>query len=211
MGSLHWVAKIFAKALHARLGKDTERQMKPLPPAFSFERIMISNAILMSQGKTLSWNQFEKKFVFFFSRKVFFFSSFSFPLTWLHETPVGIQLGSRSLLGAKSYITFVISQLVIGLSIVRLEFIEGDIAYKLIKISFSEVSFQAIKRWIKFTQLIINNFRVSGIGYLILTEEMEFADWTVLILSEKKYDRPSEIHPINYLHTFSIKKNKTKT
>lgn len=89
---------------------------------------------------------------------------------------MGIQLGSRSLLGAKSYITFVISQLVIGLSIVRLEFIEGDIAYKLIKISFSEVSFQAIKRWIKFTQLIINNFRVSGIGYLILTEEMEFAD-----------------------------------
>jgi len=69
-----------------------------------------------------------------------------------------MQLGSRAAIDAKSYITFADSQLVTGLSIVRWEFTEGGIAYKLIKISFSEVSFQDIKRWIKFTQLIINNF-----------------------------------------------------
>lgn len=69
-----------------------------------------------------------------------------------------MQLGSKAAINAKSYITFAVSQLVTGLSIVRYEFIEGDIAYKLIKISFSGVSFQNIKRWIKFSQLIINNF-----------------------------------------------------
>lgn len=71
---------------------------------------------------------------------------------------VGMQLGSRAAIDAKSYITFAVSQLVTGLCIVRWEFTGSDIAYKLIKISFSEVSFQDIKRWIKFTQLIINNF-----------------------------------------------------
>lgn len=65
-----------------------------------------------------------------------------------------MQLGSRD---AKSYITSAVLQLVTELSIVRQEFIEGDIAYKVIKISFSEVSFQDIKRWIKFTHSIINN------------------------------------------------------
>lgn len=74
------------------------------------------------------------------------------------KKPVVMQLGSRATTDAKPYITFAVSQLVTGLSIVKWEFIEGDIAYKLIKISFSEVSFQDIKRWIKFTQLIINNF-----------------------------------------------------
>lgn len=69
-----------------------------------------------------------------------------------------MQLGSRTAIDAKSYITTAISQLFTGVSIIKWELIEDDIAYKLIKISFSEVPFQDIKRWIKFTQLIINNF-----------------------------------------------------
>lgn len=50
-----------------------------------------------------------------------------------------MQLGSRPVIDANSYITFAVSQLITGLSIVR--FIEGDIVYKLIKISSSEMSF----------------------------------------------------------------------
>lgn len=70
MGSLNWMAKIFARPLHTRLGKDRKRKIKPLPPAFSFERIMISNAIFMSQGKTSFWIKFEK--VAFFQGAFFF-------------------------------------------------------------------------------------------------------------------------------------------
>lgn len=52
-----------------------------------------------------------------------------------------MQLGSRPVIDANSYITFAVSQLITGLSIVRWGFIEGDIVYKLIKISSSEMSF----------------------------------------------------------------------
>lgn len=116
--------------------------MKPLPPAFSFERIMVSNAILMSQGKTSFWSKFEKKA--FFQDDAFF----SFPLTRLfkkkptkQKTTVGMQLGSRAVIEASTYISFAVSQRITGLSIVTWEFIEGDIVYKLIKISSSEMSF----------------------------------------------------------------------
>lgn len=76
------------------------------------------------------------------------FFLFSFPLTRLlkknaqnKKTTVGMQLGSRPVTDANSYITFAVSQLITGLSIVRWGFIEGDIVYKLIKISSSEMSF----------------------------------------------------------------------
>lgn len=77
-GSLNWTAKILPRLCilgWARTEKKIKRRKnkrkKPLPP-FSFERIMISNVILMSQWKTSLWVKFEKK-AFFPGGFYFFF------------------------------------------------------------------------------------------------------------------------------------------